>query len=836
MSPVPRIVAPIGLPLLTVVSGMMLGWHFPQAKNCFFLGLGVGTTAALILFCLSRRLVWRILPMLVPILFLSALRTGVRLCPEFPLNHLVHQATGRAVLLEGILYDQPRVYRTFTCLPFEATRLRSPQGCREAVGRADLFLAAEARDLRVGDVLLVEASIRKPREMGNPGEADNKRRSFLNRVYVKGTIRDREHIVRVGVAKGYGPQRRIEEVRARLAQFLNSVDGPEPRGLMKAWFLGDRAELPQETVQAFRSSGLAHLLAISGLHVGLVGMLAYGAFKLLLKRSSLFLLRFSVRKTAVFGSLPFVIGYVLLAGSPVTAVRAAAMATLLAGALLLDRVHALWNALGLAALLILAGDPSSLFSASFWLSFAAVTALLAARPLWRAESPGGYSSRGRPRSALVRRTKQAVRQLFVVSVTATLATAPLTAYFFNQVTPLGVLANMVVVPLVGWFVIPVGLASVLMYLISAPGAYLFLHLAGLGAQLTFQTAQVFSCIPGACIRTGTPDFMELVLFYLALALLLIQGMAVWKKAALLLVAVVLTGLLGVDILEPRLSRQLKITFLSVGNGDSILIEFPGGERMIVDGGLARDGFYDTGRRIVAPFLGQKNICRVDYLVASHGQADHYGGLRYVAEQFQPRELWVGPMTGEEEAGYRGFLDLCEQQGVRVSEKCRQKDQFSLGGVDVEILHPPCRDEADFPRLVNGGGGVVNNGSLVIRLTHGSVSFLLTGDMEKEAERMLAENGAGLEALCLKVAHHGSRSSSSAAFLDAVNPRVAVISAGYRNRFGFPSDVVVNRLQTREVALFRTDLDGAITVESDGKGVRVSSFRGRGEEHVMAATR
>ena len=302
----PGIVAPIGLPLVALISGMVWGWYLPHWRDAFLICTTVGTIAALAFFVIDKRVGWRTLPILVLILFLFAQRTSLRLNPEFPPDHLIHQAAGKAVFLEGVLYEQPRVFRNFTSLPLEARRIRSRQGCRPVRGRVDLFLGQKDRDLRVGDVLLLEATIRRWRDPTNPGQRHSKSLSFLKRIYVKGNVKDRKHLVRVGVADGYGFRRWIQDIRDRLARFLDQEEDPASRGLMKACFLGDRSELSEAMVAAFRCSGLSHLLAISGLHVGLAGLFAYVVLKSLFKRSKILLLRYSVTKLAALGSLPMV--------------------------------------------------------------------------------------------------------------------------------------------------------------------------------------------------------------------------------------------------------------------------------------------------------------------------------------------------------------------------------------------------------------------------------------------------------------------------------------------------------------------------------------------------
>jgi len=821
-------VPPVCYPLFALIAGSLLGWYSPSSRTLFFWGFLLSSLFSSVLCVVVRNALLRVLPFLAAFLFLAAMRTSVRLHPEFPPHHLIHQAHGRPLRLEGIVRGTPMHADDWCRVPFEAQRLRSSERSRHVTGRVDLFLNGDVPNLKAGDILLLEARLRRIRNLGNPGEFNRAARSFLKRVYVKGSVADPGHLLRVGQAPGYGFQRWIQGVRLRLASFLDREKDPRVRGLLKTWLLGDRTELPASTVEDFRRSGLAHLLAISGLHVGLVGIMAFGTFRALLKRSIVILRRGWCTKLSAVGSLPVVLCYVLLAGSPVTAVRAGIMATLLAGCLLLDRPRLFWNAIATAALFILLLDPSALFSISFQLSFVTVAALLASASLWtpgqQQESMGLEPSR----PPFLGRVLDRVKQIFLVSVTASLASGPLAALYFHRVTPFGVLANLLVVPLASGLVIPAGVFSGLLVLFFPWMAPPFLWIAGLGAGCTAWAAKLFATLPGASIPVGMPSQPEILLYYLALFLALKTQGSRWRRRLLLLIVSGLSMLILLGFLQSRWSRRLEITFLSVGNGDSTVMEFPGGNRMIIDGGAARAGVFDAGQRIVAPFLRYRRIHRVDVLVSSHGQADHYGGLSYLAEHFLPRELWIGPETGEEEEGYRDFLRFCSGKGIRVRRLCAPSDPIHMGGAELEILHPPCMGASPLPEPREARGGNVNNDSLVIRVSFGRVRFLFTGDIEKQGEEELLLGAENLDAFLLKVPHHGSSSSSSPVFLDRVGPSVAVVSTGAGNRYGFPSPSVTHRFRTRGSSFYRTDRDGAVRVCTDGHRLEVRSVLGRRE--------
>ncbi len=386
---------PAGLPLFAYVAGSLLGWHCADWRDLFGVGLLCCVPPALALFLGSRRLLWKLLPLLMCLVLLAALRTSLRLKPVFSPDHLVHHASGQPLLLEGVLVRQPEVRTAFTRLVFEARTLRTSGGAVGTQGRADLWVSGRMPDLRVGDILLAEVRLKIPRRFGNPGEVDRKARSFLEGTYVRGSVRDGRHLFRLGVAEGYRFERFVQEVRSDLAAFFEKEPDPKARGLLRAWFLGDRSGLTDALAEAFRSSGLAHLLAISGLHVGLVGLFTYRVLKWLLKRSDRVLLRFSVEKIAVLGCLPVVLAYVLLVGAPMTAVRAVTMFALFVGSLLLDRARAVWNSLSCSRLVDPPVGPGCLVLRFVPAFLHGSCGFVGGRDRLETYSPGGAFSRAR---------------------------------------------------------------------------------------------------------------------------------------------------------------------------------------------------------------------------------------------------------------------------------------------------------------------------------------------------------------------------------------------------------------------------------------------------------
>jgi competence protein ComEC len=333
---------------------------------------------------------------------------------------------------------------------------------------------------------------------------------------------------------------------------------------------------------------------------------------------------------------------------------------------------------------------------------------------------------------------------------------------------------------------------------------LFVWLAGVGVYLGDEAVRLFAAVPYASAHVVTPTKIELVLAYAALlAAVCLRGRRRVATAAALALAI------SADVLWWHAERfhpgELRVTFLSVGQGDSAVVEFPGGEVMVVDGGGQGGGSFDVGERVVAPFLWSRRIATVDRLVVTHPQYDHYGGLAHLVENFAPRELWSTGATSES-LSYAALLEGARRGGVRRREM-RAGERLRVGDADVQV---------EFPPLAAGDLGV-NDSSLVLSLSYGGRRVLLTGDIEAPAEARLVRAVSDLRSAVVKVPHHGSASSSTPAFVGAVRPCVAVISAGYGNRYGFPSGRVLGRYAAHASRIMRTDLDGAVEIRIDSSG-------------------
>lgn len=410
-----------------------------------------------------------------------------------------------------------------------------------------------------------------------------------------------------------------------------------------------------------------------------------------------------------------------------------------------------------------------------------------------------------------------------VSLLAVAGTLPLVLHYFNQVSLAGPVVNLLVVPLVGLVVVPAGLAGVAAAALNGHLAALLWHVAALGMDAVRITVEWTARLPWAALQTVTPTVFEMCLYYMTAAILLGWKRIPRPRTALALVLALVVLDAGYWVHQRFGRRDLQVTIIDVGQGTANLVQFPGGYTALIDGGGFSDNTaFDVGQKIVAPLLWRLKIADVDLVVLSHANSDHLNGLLYILEHFHVKEVWS---NGEQSSskGYRQWRRLLGDLEVRHDDWKTLPAMRAHHGARLRILAPP----GDFKqRGATERWRDLNNNSVVLHLKYQDVSFLFAGDIKSQAERdLVARLGAGtLQSTFLVVPHHGSRHSSTASFLEAVQPREALISAGWRNRFGFPHAEVMQRLEEVNARTWCTADHGAIRVVTDGNKYRIETFR------------
>ena len=710
--------------------------------------------------------------------------------------------------------------------------------------------------LSYGQRVEIAARVRPPRNFQNPGAFDYAAYLARQKVYWTASIP-------AGMARSGGVVRTLSGTCGSQAEkALFAIRGAALRrleelyrgdaystGMMQAILIGDTAKLEKIWTENFRRTGTFHALVISGTHVAvLAGVL-------------LFLLRLCAmpEMMALLATAAAAWLYALVSGFTPPVARAAGGFTLYLIARFFFRRGRVLNLLAAVAIAFLLWDPAQLSDASFLLSFLSVAAIGAlAAPLientWGPRAAGlralgetNFDLHVDPAVAQFRVELRLIAEtifhwirlplrwcraavawplrLFFFALEIALISAVIQiglalpmAEFFYRVSFTGLTANLVIGPILE-AVIPLG------FLAMFTNWHWVATLAAWLLRIAARTADWHAKLEPNWRISDPPAGLAagLVLSLLLFALVLNRRWLRWPAG---IAAAACFGLLLWQPWPAKISAgQLEVTSIDVGQGDSLLVVFPQGKRVVIDTGgvleygrVKRKPNLDMGEDVVSPYLWNRGIRRIDVLVATHAHADHIGGALAVLENFRPTELWVGANPPEE------LVAQAEKRRVKVFE-LRATDPFEYSGAQVEILSPP----EDYAQTKSG-----NNDSLALRIVFGSTSFLLTGDMESPMEYRLLADGRLTHSDVLKVGHHGSKTSTTGPFLDAVSPSIALISAGYANSFGHPHPSVVQRLNEKHAVILRTDENGLTTVRSDGRRIRFEPYSWRDHGEMAAA--
>lgn len=708
----------------------------------------------------------------------------------------LHSLTAAGYIdIEGRLYRSPGREPDRDIFFIDVRSVRSGGG--EIPIRGHLRLGVPfARGIRdrvddlAGDLVRVSARLGSGGSFRNFGAFSYERYLQGLGVHRRASTKSSLLVTRTAPAPAASVRSWVSRVRRRMQTELErrfpAPDGKDisPAGaVLEALLLGEDGRLDEPTVDNLQKTGLYHLFAISGGHIAIINLLLFSLFRLV---------RMS-RRASSFALAVFLVFYtVLVEGSP-SVLRATLMTlAFLGGKLLWKDVHVL-NTIAASAFALLLANPSSLFDIGFQLTYAATLTIILFMP------------------PLVRRMPRLpfkIPDLAAMSLAAALGAAPLIARSFNRVAFSSILLNFPAIPLVG-LIMGIGYAFF-------PFAAVFPGAAALPAVVLKTLVVLFSGIshsldafPFLSIRVPTPPGWVLCGYYLTLGLGLVRPRFRLQRPSVLAAFAVLSILLAVPF-RPR-SPDLRITMIDVGQGESLLVEFPGRKVMVIDGGGLAASPFDVGDRVVSPVLWRKGITRIDYLVLTHAHPDHMDGLVALARNFRIGEFWEG-LPAPYEGTYAALLRALPARTVR--RRCGRGGRLDAGPVAIEVLHPP-------PAAANAGPvPATNENSLVIRMTIGGTSVLFMGDAGPETERALLGSGLDLRSAVLKAGHHGSATSTSADLLAAVKPRLVLVSAGEGNTYGFPSPAFLARCRGAGAEVLRADLDGAVEVRLDGRRLAV----------------
>jgi competence protein ComEC len=806
------------IPLLVVLAGGILVGH--EAAGLFeglplFISVCLAGSLLFLLFS-SPRL--RIASLLLSF-FLAGILIDLGGHPPSRLTEWARQR--RSAVIEGTVLEPMKVQKDLARFTVRSSRIfleGEPHAVSETL---QVTVYSFLPSLHPGDRIRFPARMRPFKNFNNPGRFDYESAMMLRGISCGASVPDGRRIVPMGPGDLPPVLAVFETARRPVRDFLKTSLSPRDDALFRALILGERQGITPSLREGFNKTGLGHILAVSGLHIGLVAWVSFFLLRTLLSRSYKLALRTDIRKLAAILTCLPVIGYTSLTGFQVSSQRAMIMVLCYLFSLILGREKDVWSTLALAGLVILAVDPHALYSISFQLSFVAVIGILWLTPAFLDRVPGYASVLPADRGFLYKIGAYFLG-LVAASLSATLFLLPLISSYFHRVSLVTLPANVTVVPILGLWTLPLGLLSALLLPISSHLAGLILQAGAWGLHAVMGMVRFWSEIPFASVWVVTPNGFEMGLFYMFIFLVYFSGRRAWARRGLWVLALLVFVDAGYWTYTVRFNKDLRVTFLDVGQGNAALVECPGGKRILIDGGGFPADYFDVGRMVVAPYLWHSKIRRVDYLVLSHPQADHMNGLRFIARAFHPGEFWY---NGDrvDTVPFHELMGLMESKRIRIRLPRDLVPGLTVNGVRIQVLHP-----LPGTRVLThvASGSRLNNNSLVVKISYGGVSFLFPGDLEREGEKVLIENaGNALESRVLLSPHHGSRHSSSRAFLERVAPGVCVISSGEGNFFGFPHPETLDRLRDVDCRVIQIRRSGAVRCVAGPNRFEITTFLG-----------
>lgn len=713
------------------------------------------------------------------------------------------------VVLSGTLHSMPLFdgEKTTILIRSRSLRTKTQQLFAPVSGLVQLSLREQwPPDFLPGDELIIRCTLAKPYRFGNPGSFDYP--AFLARknIHIVGRISSSAHIHTLQYEKYPLQKLRAipEQFRVKIRDFIDKSFPSERAGIYRAILIGDRSGISKERLETFKAAGVMHIFAISGLHLSIVASTLFFFFYWLTRRSSFLLLHASCKKLALLATIPPLCAYALLAGAQTPVVRSLIMVMVFILSFCVQRQRSAFTTLSFAALLILLFNPLSLYTASFQLSFTAVAALILILPVLTQLTDSREEDTSLP-VKIMSTCFHWVLAALLISIAATIGTAPLLIHFFNRFSTVGALVNLLLEPLLCLWSLPFGLMAIPFMFFAPDTAEILLGIGGTGITAALSISDFFSALSFSTLWFATPSIPLILCYYVCLAFLFTS---ISKK-----ITIPLFLLLSLLFLFPprtffhTFCTESELVFLDVGQGSSTLILLPGGMKILIDGGGTSSKKFNVGESVIAPYLWHRGFTRLDAILITHPDADHYNGIPFLLKRFQPETLWVNGDTGHDQR-YIDLLNLADKFGIPITI-ARGNKQLTprVATVTLDIIHNPLQD-------IDGSSS--NDKSIILEFSDNGFSCILPGDISRKVEQQLLQNKT-LQTDILLSPHHGSKTSSSYSFLDQLNPKHIIVSAGRFQPAIFPSKALQDYCRKQQIPLLNTAVHGAITITvKDGK--------------------
>lgn len=739
--------------VLAFVSGIIVVQQFSALPETIWI-----LCLFFLMICSAFLCYWRLMFFVMGLLWACCF-ASIRLADRLP-EHL----EGEHIEVEGRVLGIPKYDERRVRFDFAVSKSKLDTKFPEKIRLSWFF---PDQQIKAGQYWQFTVKLKRPHSRFNPGGFDYEKWLFMQNIGATGYVKNKPAPRLIATESIW---HNFDRLRQLIADNLTVLIGhSENNGVIKALTIGERHDISQQQWEIFRKTGTVHLVAISGLHIGLVAGLAY----LLALKTSIRLAVNSPQVIAAVSAISVALFYAALAGFSLPTQRALLMLTIAMAAISWQRNSTAANTLALTMLTVLIFDPLAVLSAGFWLSFIAVVLIV-------------YSLAGRLGKAGY---WQAAIKIHCVTA---IGLAPLLVFYFQQVSIIAPFANLLAVPVISLLVVPLCLIAVLlMFFIPTLAEYTFLLVDNILQSLWYVLVEIAK-LPYSSVSTTLVPFYAIPLALLGVFILLSPRGIPGRWLGM----VIILPVLFVDVIKPE-PGEVTMSLLDVGQGLSAVVE-TSKHILVFDTGAKYSDQYDMGDAVVIPFLNSKGINVVDTLVVSHGDNDHIGGVESVVEQSRVKKI----------------LTSVPMKLAKYSpEQCKAGESWEWDQVRFEILWPKQNSFSE------------NNNSCVLKVSSKQGSFLLTGDIEAKAENsLIKEYAQQLESNVLIAPHHGSKTSSTLMFLKWVNPVFVLIPSGYRNRFSFPHQEVLERYKKINVNWMNTADEGAIVIDMKNGLLLVSSTR------------
>ena len=696
-----------------------------------------------------------------------------------------------AVFFEGVVLDRRDRHDSIQLILDRGVVPSGQDNILEAIqipGRVQITVYQKQTLLAIpGDRVRIFARLKSIKSLRNPGGFDYARFQRQQGILISGYSKKPVLIIEPALERGWN------RYRQTISQWIINVLPREEQGLAEALMVGKRGLLDGMQKEQLIVSGTIHLVAISGMHLGIVAGWSFFLLRFLLVLGMPFSRHFDVKKPAAMLAVFPTLVYAFLAGWSVPTQRATTMVCLLLFAVAAGRFHQTWRVLSMAAIVVLLYQPMQLFSAGFQLSFLSVVGLLYFLPLFR-------QGKGWRKKML---------GILLVSLVTMVVIFPVITYHFHRVTPYGLLANLLAVPWVSFVSVPLGLLALWAHEIYPALGDLLLQGMGYSLEMFRLGIAWISTLPGAWQRLPGPALLGMALSLGCWALAGLLGMAGMTRWRIVLFVAAFPAFFWPRSIPPV--EQLHLAVLDVGQAQSVVLYIPNGGWSVVDAGGWSSSRYNVGEAVISAYLWHYGVQHLNRVIISHPQRDHMAGAERLLRNFKVDSLWLGefPEEERENSKYKRIIARAEQEGVQI-RWISHGLQIEEGDATVTV----------FPSLPREQTTNDNDRSMAVEVAFAGQRFFMPGDATARTEKWLLDQHVIQPLTVLLAPHHGSKNSSTPAFVQASHPQHIVFSVGYRNSYRHPHPQVVQRWSAMGTHIWRTDQHGAIVFSSDGKNLQV----------------